>query len=173
MKNVYLILVSLFLCFSCTKEVDFDQINDFEISPVFESSIIFFNRDANGFIENGVEIPVIRDFIEVDIFNSSTVNDNLTRVDLVFETENSLPRDFLFNVDFLDEAGAFLDTYSFSTTNTSPHVKTFEGANVDLIKRTSILLFTLTMQSGTVLTPETAGTLDLKSKGVFYFNIEN
>jgi hypothetical protein len=173
MKYIYPVLALLFLCFSCTKAVDFDQINDFEISPVFESSIVFFNSDVNSFIENGVEVSLIRDFVEIDIFNSSTINDNLTKVDLVFETENSLPRDFLFVVDFLDENRSNLNiSYSFETTEASPHIKTFEGIDLEILKNTSILSFTLTMLDGTPINSTTVGSISLKSKGVFYFNIE-
>ncbi|WP_248722176.1 hypothetical protein [Seonamhaeicola sp. ML3] len=175
MKKQFLIGLSflLFLCIACTKDIDFEQAKNIEISPTIESSIIFFEAQAPGFIENGVEVPVTGDFIEVDVFNSSFINDNLTKVDLVFETENSLPRDFHFDLNFVSESGDILDNFSFLTSESSTHTKTFEGDALDVLKNTSILAFTLTMLPGDAINISTTGSIGLKSRGVFYFNIES
>ncbi|WP_406684804.1 hypothetical protein N1F78_03530 [Seonamhaeicola sp. MEBiC1930] len=172
MRKLSPILLSLFFIISCTKEVDFNQISDIEISPVVESSLIFFTASANDFIQNNQEVSLSPDFIEVDVFNNSFVNDNVNKVDLVFETENTLPRDFSFSIDFFSENGQFLENFTFLTTEASPHVITFEDTNLRLIKNTSVLLFSLTMLNGDLLSDTTEGRIALKSKAVFYFNIE-
>lgn len=169
------ILLSLFLFLSCTKEIDFDQVNDLVITPAAEFSITYIDAEADDFFVNGLEITQpVSDFIEIDVFDDAATNDNLTRIDLIFETENTLPRDFRFEIRFLDENLGVISTatIAFETTDTSPHTFTFEGADLEALKNTAILVYSVELLPGSPLSPDTPGMVSMKSKGVFYFNFE-
>ncbi len=134
----------------------------------------FINAEANQFLISGNEITgTISDFIDIDIFKETLINDNLTRVDLVFETENNLPRNFEFSIGFIDESLSEFETFSFQTTEASPHIITFEGEDLEILKTTSRLSYSIEIITGegTPITSDTVGGVSLKSKGVFYFNI--
>ncbi|MCB4807733.1 hypothetical protein LG651_05680 [Tamlana sp. 62-3] len=166
--------IGIILLTSCTEEVDFNQANQIQISPTVELSLVYSQADVNDFLVNGQEVVTTEtDFIEVDIFNDQFINDNVTKVDLHFETENTLPREFQYAVNFYTETGNYLYTYSFSSLETSPHIATFENDDLNIIKNTSILEFVISMLPGEALNSETQGAISLKSKGIFYFNIES
>ncbi|TYA69794.1 hypothetical protein [Seonamhaeicola marinus] len=169
------ILLSLFFLFSCTKDVDFDQANNIILTPTAEASLAFTSANASDFLINGFEITAPTfDAIDIDIFNDESFNDNITRVDLVFETENTLSRDFQFTIGFINDALIEFETFSFSTADSSPHIITFEGADLELLKTISSLSYTIQLitSSGVPLTSSSTGEVTLKSKGVFYLNIE-
>ena len=102
LKYKILLLAISLMFFACTKDVDFNQINDLELNPVIESSLIFFDEPANRFLENGNEVLITQDFIIIDIFNNEFVVDNLVKVDLVFETENSINQRFDLQIALFD-----------------------------------------------------------------------
>ncbi len=174
MRQLSPILFSLLFFISCTKEIDFEQAKNLEITPIAEISLAFINAEANQFLISGNEITgTISDFIDIDIFKETLINDNLTRVDLVFETENNLPRNFEFSIGFIDESLSEFETFSFQTTEASPHIITFEGEDLEMLKTTSRLSYSIEIITGegTPITSDTVGGVSLKSKGVFYFNI--
>jgi hypothetical protein len=58
------------LLFSCSSNLDFDQVNDFKLEPVFIANLTYFEIPANQFIENGMEqnIALMQEF---DMFRDS------------------------------------------------------------------------------------------------------
>lgn len=170
MRYILLTLLSLLFFMSCTKEVDFDQVNDITITPTVETSLFYFTAQANEFFEDEDDVV---NFIEVDIFNDASVNHKLTRLDLVFETENTIPRDFSFTIEFYNESSVFINSFTFLTSEESPHIITFEEESLEQIKNSNDLVFTLKMLPGTPINSNTSGNINLKSKGIFYLNIES
>ena len=45
----------IFLIFSCTSDLDFDQIDDLKLKPVLVANLIYFDIPANAFTKNGIE----------------------------------------------------------------------------------------------------------------------
>lgn len=164
--------------FSCTKEVDFDQADDFEISPAIESDLIFFDEPANSFFLNGSELNTINDFVLADFFKNQFIVDNLIKSEFIFETTNSINRGFQVRVDFINDAEELLHTFTFSTLPStdnsdllSNHVEVFEGDTLIALKNTSKLVFTLSVLPGEPINQTTLGRIKLRSKAVFYFKI--
>lgn len=178
LKYILLIAVYFFQT-SCTKDVDFSQINDLEISPVIESSLVFLDESANNFIDNGTEIQQVQDFIIIDFFDSEFTVENLIKADFVFETQNTINRGFELQIDFLNNVAELQHTFTV-TEEASPdnndtetiYTEIFEGAQLDALKNTSILIFTLRMLPGIPINTSTPGSITLKSKAILYFNIE-
>jgi len=161
-------IISFVLCASCTKEIDFDQVNDIEISPVLESSLIFFDASAGEFLIGGIEVD-----------SATAINDNLVKVDFVFEGLNSINRAYQIKIDFLNGFGVLVHSFDFmavaSVTNSEnpfAYTETYEGDTLDDLKATRIMVFTLTMLDGDPIDNNTPGNIQLESKGVFYLNIE-
>ncbi len=175
----FLLVFMLILLSSCTKDVDFGQANDLEITPTLEASIIYFNAPATKFYNNG-EISVTQDFVLLDIFNNKFTVDYLTKADFTFETVNTINRTFRLDINFID----INDNLQYAITLIAPQstnnqalaneqIVVFEGADLQALKRTAKLVFTITLQSGETIDDTTWGDITLKSKGLFYFTINN
>ncbi len=175
-----LLVLANSLCVSCSKPVDFDQINDFEINPVVESSLIYFDEPATSFLDNGEQIATIQDYVQVEFFNSEFIIENLEKAEFVFEITNSINRDFRVRVDFFDDNSqmrhAFTIFVAASSNNAkvvSNYTEVFEDGTLEALKNTSVLVFTLNMLPGAAINQNTLGSISLKSKAVFYLNIDS
>ncbi|MFB9056415.1 hypothetical protein ACFFU9_06615 [Mariniflexile ostreae] len=180
----YILYSLLFLLASssfmgCTKPVDFNQIDDFEVSPVLEASLIFFDAQAPDFFVGGAEAATVEDFVNLDVFQDSFINDNLLRTDIVVKGVNSIQRGYNFKVDFLNDLGQ--SQYSFIVeveaspmTNEIPfeHTERIEGVGLEALKRSNKIVFTLIMLPGIPIDTGTLGRVHLESKAVFYFNYQ-
>lgn len=169
----------IILMLGCTEPVDFDQAKNLVLEPVLESSLIFYKATAGDFFVGGTEANTASDFTEIDIFSGSFINDNLIKIEFVFETKNSINRPYSLQVDFLDSNSNILETFTADTPAAinnevveSTHIETFEGTALANVKQSQFLVFTLTMLPGEAITPDSPGEIDLKSKGVFYFNVD-
>jgi len=173
----------LFLLTSCVEDVDFDQPTDITLTPIAESSLIFFEVEGNAFVVNGFEVQTVTDEISnIEIFQDDFVNEDLERVELYFEINNQIERRFDMQIDFIDIDGQLQRSTTFSVvpsedgqTTTTEHIETFDEASIDQLKNTYTLRFTLRMQpsdDGSILDENTTETLELNSRGLFYFRIE-
>ncbi len=165
--------------FSCTKEVDFDQAEDLEISPVLETSLVFFDETVNSFLVNNLPVFTIEDAFDLDIFKNDFVVDNLIKAEFEFEGVNSIVRAFEIDVAFLDEADVELHSFTFTMQEStdgsdvpSEHIEVFENDKLTNLTSTTRITFALRMLPGTGVDQTTPGRLQLKSKAVFYLNIE-
>jgi hypothetical protein len=173
------VMVSLFLVFpSCVKDVDFSQVEDFEINPVVESSLVFFDEAALAFVESGSEIEIIQDFIFIEFFKDPFLVDNLEKADFLFVTKNTINRGFELQVDFLDNMSELQHSFSIiqeasldGSETMSEYVEVFEEDTLLALKNTSIIVFTLRLLPGPPINDSTQGRIELKSLATFYFNI--
>ncbi|ALJ06150.1 hypothetical protein APS56_13875 [Pseudalgibacter alginicilyticus] len=175
--HYYIFFLLNFLFVGCTKDVDFNQVNDFEVSPIVETSLIFFNASAGEFFIGGNELSIVQDFVVLEVFNNSFIDDNLIKSEFVLETINSINRAYDLQIDFVNNTDQLLHSFTVtapaSPTNTevtTKHTEVFEGSSLVAFKRTTKLVYTLTMLPGLPIDANTMGKIDLKSKGVFYFN---
>jgi hypothetical protein len=143
------------------------------------SSLIFLNEPANQFLENGVEIVFIQDSVEITFFDNKFIQDNLIKADFVFETNNSINRGFQVQVDFLNGFDQLVHEFEFSTTASSDntnvienYIEVFEDSELWALKTTRKMIFTLSVLPGISINKNTLGKIQLKSKGIFYLNIE-
>ncbi|MCF8272327.1 MAG: hypothetical protein K9I95_00695 [Flavobacteriaceae bacterium] len=178
----YLVLIHglLIINVGCTKDVDFGQVNDIVLTPVVESSLIYINEPTSRFLVEGVEVSVIQDFVNINIFQETFTSSYLIKAVLFIETNNTINRAFIVQVDFLDDLEQLQHTFSFSSaaspTNSpivTEHEEVFENASLERLKNTTKLVFTLKVLPGEPINNSTPGRIILKSKGSFYLNIEN
>ncbi|MGZ0015044.1 hypothetical protein [Yeosuana sp. AK3] len=178
-KYLIITLIIVLVSASCTKEVDFNQVNNIQLTPVIESSLVFINEPANRFLVNGTEISGLQDSANIDVFNDEFVIDYLEKAEFLFQTTNSINRGFQVQVDMLDDFNQIRHTFSFSSVASpdnsdvvTEHIEVFEGNSLTALKSTTKLVFTLNILSGEPINQSTPGRIILKSKGTFYLNIQ-
>jgi len=177
-KKLFLI-VSLSCClFSCSSDLDFEQADDFNIQPVFTTNLAYLKGEASDFVSDGVETPVFSYTSNVDFLDNSFVEDDLIKAELYFRIKNTIPRAYVFNVTFLDENNSpihsiRMDVPAYSGTEVVFEKKeTFASANIDIIKNTTKMVFSVLMQTGPPLTATSPGRIELSSSITAYFDIE-
>ncbi|MCD0471688.1 hypothetical protein [Flavobacterium sp. JAS] len=171
-----LILVPLF--FSCSSDLDFDQVNDLKLKPVFVANLAYFNVPANQLINDGSIQPYI-DVTEFNAFKDKFFRGNLVKAELNFEVENTIIRSFTIQIMLLDANDQVLETDSYMVpaySGTSNIIKypteVFENQRLDLLKKTAKLGFIVTMAPGPPLDASSTGSLKFRSGATVYMEIE-
>jgi hypothetical protein len=172
------ILILTLFSFSCSSDLDFNQVNDLKVEPIFVANLSYFNIPASDFVENGVEQRVAIDAEDFDVFRDAFFRDNLKRADFDFEITNTINRAFSLDVIFLDQNDQPLHTIRFNmlpydgSPNILAQTEIFENAKLDLLKSTRRLGFVLNMISGPSLSESSVGSLKLRSSVTVYLGVE-
>ena len=178
LNRVTSLLLLLLLSFSCASDLDYDQANDLKLEPVFVANLAYFNVPANEFVTGGVEQNIIFDAQTVDIFNDSFFRKSLKKVEFFLEMENTITRSYVIDIVFLDRNNQVVHTTNFSVPeysgaeNKMTITETFENAQLDLLKRTVRIAFTLRMLPGATLNENSSGRLKLRSGVTAYLVVE-
>lgn len=172
------LLLLLLISFSCASDLDYDQVNDLKIEPVFIGNLAYFDVSANKFIIGGAEQNVLFDVLIVDVFNDDFIRKSLKKVDLSFELKSTISRAFLLDLVFLDLNNQAVYSTSITipaytgTENIVNKTEVFENSQLDLLKRTTKIAFTLRMLPGATLTQNSSGNLILHSSVTAYLVVE-
>jgi hypothetical protein len=178
MNKFFGIYILSFLFFSCSSDLDFDQINDLKLEPVFVANMANFDIKANQFVIGGVEQPLVGDVMNFEVFNDKDFSRNLNKTEMYFEFVNTINRAYNINVYFLGANDVRLYTIPFSVPAYSgvsnPVTKTeiFENAKLDLLKKTQKIALVIAMFPGPPLTDSSVGSLKMRSSGTLYFLVE-
>lgn len=172
------VLLLVFVFSSCSSNLDFDQVNDLKLKPVFVANLAYFNVPANQLINDG-ELEPFYDVSEFNAFKDKFFRDNLVKAELNFEVENTIIRSFTIQVMLLDVNDQVLETDSYKVSaysGTSNIIKypteVFENQRLDLLKKTAKLGFVVIMDAGPPLDPSSKGSLKLRSGATIYMEIE-
>ncbi|MBC8755788.1 hypothetical protein H2O64_14015 [Kordia sp. YSTF-M3] len=181
LKRIIPVLLLLIVT-SCVKDVDFDQVDDISISPVLESSLIFFDFPASEFEEpTGTAIVTVGDDLELDVFNDEFLRDNLIKAEFFFEITNSIDRSFRADIIMYDENDQITYAFAIDVTpngNTeviTTHTELFEDALLEQLKNTIRLELVLNMfpsASGIPLNQNSPGNIKMRSKATLFFLID-
>jgi hypothetical protein len=178
LNRVVGLLILLLFSFSCASDLDYDQANDLKLEPIFVANLVYFDVPANEFVTNGVEQSVIFDTPTVDVFNDDFFRDNLKKVEFFFEMENTINRAYSVDLVFLDNNNQRVHATNFTVPeyagaeNKVTKNEIFENAQLDLLKRTTKIVFTLTMLPGAPLNENSSGRLKLRSGVTAYLVVE-
>lgn len=172
-------LITLLLCsFSCASDLDYDQVNDVKLEPIFIANLAYFDVPAKEFVSDGVEQNVIFDAPTVDVFNDSFFRKSLKKVEIFLEMENTIARSYVVDIVFLDQNNQVVHTINFTIPeyagieNKVTRTEIFENAQLDLLKRTVRIAFTLRMWPGAPLNENSSGNLKLRSDVTAYLVVE-
>lgn len=177
-KRISTILFISFLFFSCSSDLDFDQAKNLKLEPVFVANLAYFNVPATQLMNDG-SLAVYPDVTEFGAFKDKYFTEHLVKTELNFEIENTIIRAFKIDLILLDATNKVLETDSYNVpaySGTSNVIKfpteVFEGARLDLLKRTARLGFLITMAPGPPLDQNSTGNLKFKSGATVYMQIE-
>ena len=180
MKFKYKSLVLLFiatLLSGCLNNIDFDQVN-LDIEPIINTPLVSFELDQLDFydVDNSIEIETVTDISGLEIFESSTFQNDLIRFDATFEISKNFQRVFNVNVDFLDVN----DNITFSTDTYALGVNLdilISRINLDVndfpdILNTSKVRIRVRLLPSTVtIDPDVTRKFEFRSSGVFYLRL--
>jgi len=98
----FILLILLFFgALNCTKQVDFDQIDDAEISANYILTLVYTDLFTSDFLtEFGEEVPVKMDVIQTPI--GGITKKYIDKIEFTAVTDNSFDRDFNFQIVLYD-----------------------------------------------------------------------
>jgi len=109
LKKYIPILIFLVTFSSCTKDVDFNQIDDVSVKPTFVFPLIYSNFSAINFLDNtNQEITISSDRIEAPI--DANIKNYLEKVQFTVVTSNTFNRSFNLAFNFFDSGGNLIYT---------------------------------------------------------------
>jgi len=164
--GVILLVFVLYFSNSCIKNVDFEQIEELELSTPLDIPLIYFNKTQNDFLDNtNTEIISIIDTTEVKI--GKEILDNIQGA-ITYETisTNRFDRNFSVKFTFLDESSQelFSKEISIPAQANNLHQNTsIQGAELDLFRMMKKVKTTIVLQPGTPIQQTVNANLSLQS----------
>ena len=164
--------------FSCSSDLDFNQTKNLRLEPAYVANLVYFDIPANEFVTNGVETPQFIDRSTVDVFNNTFFVNDLVKVDLDFEINNTIARAYTLDVKLFDANGIQIDIISiavpayYGAANIITQKEVFQGTRLTTLKNTTRIEMALRMASGTALTESSTGTIKMRSGVTAYFVIQ-
>ncbi|WP_343697265.1 hypothetical protein [Flavobacterium sp.] len=176
--RISILLFSAVLFLSCASDLDFDQIDDLKLKPVFVANLAYFDINADQIEDNGQGQEIPPDVEEFDVFKNKFFTDNLVKAELNFETNNTVNRAFEIELILIDANNQPLDTiklevskYAGGSNIIQYTTEVFEGERLNLLKRTMKIGFVIKTVTGSG-TEAISGNLKLKSGATVYMEIE-
>ena len=170
-------LLFLFSIHSCTKDVDFNQLDDANIHTAYVVTLIHLNLTATKFLDDfNNEIVFTQDVIQAPITDDS--KSYLEKVEFTVVTNNTFNRDFTLNVIFYNEFSEPI--YHLQPVITVPAnslelttVIEIPLEDIPVIYETEYFGFSLELSpstDGSVISGSDTTTIDLKSSVKLFFN---
>ncbi len=167
--------------FSCSSDLDFNQVNDLKIEPVVEGNFSYFDAPATAFVaSNGSERLWGYDDQDFDVFRDKYFNSYLQRADFYFEINNTINRAFSLSIVLFDGNDNPLTTIKINvpaysgSTNVITRTEIFQNTRLDLLKSTRKMRFLVELVpgSGPALNQNSTGNLVLRSSATVYLAIQ-
>jgi hypothetical protein len=178
-NRILLITALVFCFFSCSSDLDFEQANDFSAQPVFTTNLAYLEAKAPQFESGGAGLYVYPYIANVDFLNTSFVEDDLIKAELYFRIKNTIPRAYVYDIVFLDVNDAPIKNIKIDVPASVNGVEvlvdptiTFDTSNVDILKKTAKMVFSITMLPGTPLTATSPGRIEFSSSITAYFDVK-
>ncbi len=177
LKYISLVLLTLSIA-SCVRDLDFDQAENIVLEPAIELDLLYFNFEGSAFFNDIFEdeIITVRDTISVDFLSGSDTKNVLRRVELYFEFENSIPRNFDIAFEFYsrnNELVYVMNTLVVAGSISNPRktllIQNIESQNLEQLTKAVNLVAVVTILSSE---QELIGTLSLKSKASYFLEIK-
>lgn len=166
------------LFLSCSSDLDFDQVHDLKLEPVYVANLAYFDIPANELIADG-GTQIAYDSSNFDVFKKQFLRDYLTKAAFDVEIENNIERGFVINILLLNSKNEILTTSSYAvpaykgTPNSIKYpTEVFENQRLELLKQTEKIGFVVLMSSGVPLDENSLGNIKLRSSATTYFEIE-
>jgi len=177
-KHIILLLIYILLQ-SCTKPVDFNQIDDASIQSSYIATLIYLDLETKNFLDTfNQEIEFTADLIENPLNSSSKTY--LEKAEFTVKTENTFNRDFTFHIVFFNEEGNQIyqlqEVTILANTLETTTVLEIPESDIDVLFIAKYIGFVVAIKSsndGSVILPNDMFKLHLKSSVKLYFNFKN
>jgi hypothetical protein len=174
----YLSILTIILVFaSCTKEVDFNQVDDASIKATYTSTLIYTDISAIKFLDEfNSEITYTTDLIEAPI--DKTAVKYLEKVEFTLVTTNSFNRAFNFSFNFFNNTGQPIYTlqpvvHVEPNSNETTFILEIPPEDINVLNNTRFFGFLVELEpstDGSVLNGTETANLYLKSFVTLYYN---
>lgn len=112
LKKISFIL-SLFIFTSCTDNLDFNQLDDYILKPVYTSALTYFTVVPPQFFDAaGVQQFEVSSQAEFGVFENKFFRDNVVKLDFNMEARNEFDKNISVKIEFLDKGNNTV--YNFS-----------------------------------------------------------
>ena len=176
-KNIMFCIFSICL-YSCTKDVDFNQINDASIKTSHIVTLVHLNIEARDFLnEFNEEIEFTGDVIDIPNINDS--NGYLERIEFTLISENTFSRNFMFQFIFFDAYNNPIYTVqpvvnipsNSSKLTTTLEIPMSDIGKIHQAEYVGFQLFMSPSADGSVISIEDPSILNLKSSMQLFLNL--
>jgi len=176
-NKIIITLLILFSLHSCTKDVNFNQLDDANIYSTYLVTLVHLNLTATKFLDDlNNEIVFTEDIIQAPIADDS--KSYLEKVEFTIVTNNTFNRDFTLNIIFLNEFKEpiyHLQPVIIVPANSLELTTIIEIPleDIPVIYETEYYGFTLELSpsaDGSVISGSDTTTIDLKSSVKLFFN---
>lgn len=176
-KNILIFFFFLALT-SCVDDLDFNQFEDYSVTPEITTALTSFKILPIQFYNSaGIQESERTDITDFRIFDNSFVNDNLVKLEFNIEVKNEFDRDFTILIDFLNVNNSI--THRFQEIKINANNLDFKfleeiDVNTNLnVKNTSKVRVTVKMDDAlTPLDPNGTTEFELKSSLKLYFDTD-
>ena len=178
LHKVLAIAVLLLFSFSCASDLDFDQANDLKLEPIVVANLAYFNVEAKDFVSSGLGQTMFIEQTTTDIFNDSFFRRRIKKVELLFELENTINRAYEVDLFFLDNKRQLVHAVNLNVSAFSGleskiiEKEIFDNTKLDLLKKTTTIVFILRMLAVTPLSSNSPGSLKFRSAVTAYIVVE-
>jgi hypothetical protein len=176
-KKIAATLLVILFFMGCTKDIDFNQLDDANIHTTFISTLIYLNLTAPDFLNDlNQEIKVTSDFIEPPITDES--KPYLEKVEFTVITKNTFNRNFKLSITFYDALGTVIYVLQpiINVPGNSSELTTIveiPKPDIPFIYHTKYFVFSVVLSpstDGSVISINDSSKFDLKSSAKLFFN---
>lgn len=176
----YYILVIFLSCFlnSCVDNIDFNQADNFEITPVVAASLVRADITQNDLVVGGSEVGSITQTSRFTVLDSDAVRDHLERIVLRFEAINQFNRNLRIDFVFLDDNdvithGPIRLDVNANNRNFSQEEEIMVANNSTFTnsRKVQVILTLLPSSDGSMIDINVPTSFTFKSAGTFHFRV--
>ena len=148
MKNIPKYLYTFFFCSgilcSCAERQDFDQLDNLDVIPTVEASILYVETPEN-VINQANGSNFYSQIINFDAFSEEFISENIVDGVMSYEVENTTSKPLNITFEFIDEAGNLLDSENFTVSAAPTAILQRNtaygpaGRSLDIIRNTSAI----------------------------------
>jgi hypothetical protein len=176
-KKIASTILIILLFQGCTKDIDFNQLDDANIYTTFISTLIYLNLTAPDFLDDlNQEIRFTSDFIDPPITDET--KPYLEKVEFTVITKNTFNRNFKLSITFYDVFGApiYVLQPTINVPENSSELTTIveiPKPDIPFIYDTKYFGFTILLSpstDGSVISISDTSKFELKSSAKLFFN---
>lgn len=169
-------LTLLLISFSCVKDVDLDQYEEIVLSPEAAIDLVFFTITSDDFSGDPAGETTARDETRLEFLDDEYIQNNLVRADFNFRFTNTFQSPLTATIQFLSPSNAVQHTMVISVPQGSPgepatvdYVESIFQDQINRIRRSIKVSVEITRHNSAF----SEGSLQLESKGFYYFEFES